>query len=110
MKKTRLTEEQVVTSSAKPMSGQCRRWRSGTGGGRLSLLWQGLVEVVAQAVWCDDEEDPELPFVLLVYARLSDLDTVCFELLLRPLDVGHEDRGAVLRGVASIDGKAESNA
>ena len=68
------------------------------------------MKVVAEAVRCDDEEDPEFSSVALVYPRLADLDTVRFELLLRPLDIRHEDRGAVLRGVASIDGKAEANA
>src|SRR5687767_15997602 len=68
------------------------------------------MKVVAEAVWCDDEEDLERSSVALVCARLSDLDTVGFELLLRPLDVGHLDRGAVLRGVAAIDGKPQSHA
>jgi len=76
----------------------------------ISALPLGLVKVVAKAVWRDDEEDVELSSVALVDARPADLDTVRFELLLRPLDVGHQDRGAVLRRVAAVNGKPESNA
>src|SRR5581483_9634846 len=74
------------------------------------LPGDGLVEAEAESVGCDDEEDVTLPTVSLFDPHVPDVEACRFNLSLGTIDVGHMDRGAVLRRVAAGEREPDPDA
>src|SRR5688572_21198549 len=68
---------------------------------------QRFEKVVAQPVWCDDEEYLELLTVPFIDAPLPDLGASCLELVLQSADVRHGDGGTILPRVASAESETD---
>ncbi len=68
------------------------------------------MEVIAESVGGDDEEDLIAFAVAFVDAPVADLNAVGFELVLEGLDVGDLDGGAVLAGISAGDCEADLGA
>lgn len=71
---------------------------------------QRFVEVIAQTVRSDDEEDLELLAVAFVDAAIADFYAAGLEIGFYAFDVRDQDGRAVLGGIAAVDGEADAGA
>lgn len=68
------------------------------------------MEVVAQSVRRDDEEDLQPLSVLLVHAPVAGFDAPGLQFVAGPPDVRDADRRALAGGIAAVDREADSHA
>ena len=66
------------------------------------------MEVEAETVGSDYEEDLEFLAVAFVDSPVAGFDAVSFDFVFGTLGVGYSDRGTVLGRVAAIDGEADA--
>jgi hypothetical protein len=96
---------EIITKAEKDPRGPIQLDDPASGGVR-----NGLVKIVAQAVWRDDEKHLELPPVSLIHAPVPDLSSFGLELLLNPANVRDQHGRSILGRISSGDGKTDSSA